>query len=385
MIAWWEQFSKRPLVAHVLRTIERFNTRGGTQLAAAIAYFSILSMVPILMLAFSALALTLTVLMPDALHSITAWIEEYITSVMGPVATDPSVTPEPGSSDPAANLTAQILTVIEGALHNWAAIGIIGLAIGFWFGSNWVGNLKRAVRLLMRSDVDNPGKLLPLPLDVLSNFAGLVAMFIGVAVTFIASSAASTLTEQVGQLLGLAEGPGWSLLLRVVGLLISFAAGTGLFWLLFAWFTPESVSVRHMWVGAAVGSAGLLVLQLAAGLLVQAFSRNLTAVAFGGIIVLMIFLNLFATLILYIAAWLATQAESTTNTEPVEGSGSTAVEGSEPEPIETKPGQLYVSAKVAEQSMGAGLKAGYVVGAATGLGLGALLVGGLRALFGRRR
>lgn len=383
MIAWWEQFSKRPLIAHILRAIERFNTRGGTQLAAAIAYFSVLSMVPILMLAFSALALTLTVLMPDALHSITRWIEDYITSVMGPIATDPNITPEPGTPDPAANLTAQVLRVIEGALNNWAAIGSIGLAIGFWFGSNWVGNLKRAVRLLMRSDVDNPGKLLPLPLDLLSNFAGLIALFVGVAVTFIASSAASTLTEQVGRLLGLDNGPGWSLLLRLIGLLISFAAGTGLFWLLFAWFTPESVSVRHMWIGAAVGSAGLLILQLAAGLLVQAFSRNLTAAAFGGIIVLMIFLNLFATLILFIAAWLATEAEPATIPELV-AADPAAVDQVEPEPVETKPGQIYVSAKVAEQSMGAGLKAGYVVGTATGLGLGALLVGGLRALFGRR-
>ena len=51
---------------------------------------------------------------------------------------------------------------------------------------------------------------------------------------------------------------------------------------------------------------------------------------------------------------------------------------------EVKPGQLYVSSKVAEKSMGAGLRAGYAIGAATGIGLGALLVGGIRSLFGRR-
>ncbi|MCA0251105.1 MAG: YihY/virulence factor BrkB family protein [Actinobacteria bacterium] len=356
MITWWEQFSKRPLVAHVLRAIERFNTRGGTQLAAAIAYHSVLSMVPILMLAFAALGMTLTVLMPEALTSITAWIEESLSG--------------------AGNISQQILPVIEDSLNNWATTLTAALAIGFWFGSNWVGNLKRAVRLLMRSDVDNPGKLLPLPLDLLSNFAGLIAMFVGVVVTFITSSAASTLTEQVGRLLGLDNGPGWGLLLRVIGLVISFAAGTGLFWLLFAWFSPERVPGGHMWFGAGVGAAGLLVLQLTAGLLVKAFSRNLTAGVFGGIIILMIFLNLFASLILFIAAWLATQAEPEPEPAPAPEP--------EQEPVETKPGQLYVSAKVAEQSMGAGLKAGYAVGAATGLGLGALLVGGLRLLFGRR-
>ena len=378
MIAWWERFSKRTLVAHMLRAVERFNIRGGNQLAAAIAYHSVLSMVPILMLAFSALALTLTVLMPDALHSITRWIEEALTEALGPVAADPGTAAEPGVTESAENLTAQILAIIEAALTNWAAIGTVGLTIGFWFGSNWVGNLKRAVRLVMRSDVDNPGKLLPLPLDLLSNFAGLIGMFIGVAVTFIASSAASTLTEQAGRLLGLDADQGWSLLLRLIGLVVSFAAGTALFWLLFAWFTPESISVPHMWVGAGVGSAGLLVLQLGAGLLVQAFSRNLAAGVFGATIIVMIFLNLFATLILFIAAWLATEPEPEPEAEE-------AIVMTEPEePVETKPGQLYVSAKVAEQSMGVGLKTGYLVGAATGLGLGALIVGGLRVLFRKR-
>lgn len=359
MIAWWEKFSKQPLVAHLLRAIDRFNLRGGSQLAAAIAYFSVLSVVPILMLGFSLLGMTLTVFMPDALTSIISAVKEML--------------PASGDSD---GVTAQIVGVIEGALRNWLGTLLTASLIGIWFGSNWIGNLKRAARLLMRSDVDNPGKLLPLPLDLLANFAGLVGLFVGVVVTFAASSAASTLTEQVGRLLGIDHGSGWSLLLRVIGLLISFAAGTGLFWLLFSWFAPEPIPGGHLWVGSAVGSAGLLALQLAAGLLVKAFSGNLAAGVFGSTIIVMLFLNLFATLILFIAAWLATEAEPVAEAEPV-------VEV-EPEPVETRPGQLYVSAKVAEQSMGAGLKAGYVVGAATGLGLGAILVGGLRILFGRR-
>lgn len=356
MIAWWERFSKRPLVAHLLRAIERFNTRGGSQLAAAIAYFSILSLVPILMLGFSLLGLTVTVFMPDALASIVTAVNEAL----------------PGNDE----VSRQIVKVIEDALRNWLATLLTGSLIGFWFGSNWIGNLKRAARLLMRSDVDNPGKLLPLPLDLLANFAGLVGLFVGVVVTFAASSAASTLTEQVGRLLGIDHGSGWSVLLRVVGLLISFAAGTGLFWLLFSWFAPEPIPGGLLWVGSAVGSAGLLVLQLAAGLLAQAFSNNLAAGVFGVTIIVMLFLNLFATLILFIAAWLATQSEPVAEPEPVPEP--------EVEPVETRPGQLVVSARVAEQSLSAGLKAGYVIGTATGLGLGAVLVGGLRALFGRR-
>ena len=70
MLQWWAEFSQKPFVAHLLRAVERFNVRGGIQLAAAVTYFSVLALVPILMLAFSALGLTLTVLRPEALGTI---------------------------------------------------------------------------------------------------------------------------------------------------------------------------------------------------------------------------------------------------------------------------------------------------------------------------
>ena len=78
ILQWWEVFSQRPFVAHLLRAVDRFNVRGGVQLAAAIAYFSVLSLVPILMLAFSGLGLTLTVLRPEALGQIEQWIHAQL-------------------------------------------------------------------------------------------------------------------------------------------------------------------------------------------------------------------------------------------------------------------------------------------------------------------
>jgi membrane protein len=132
-------------------------------------------------------------------------------------------------------------------------------------------------------------------------------------------------------------------------------------------------------VGALVGASALVVLQSLAGLLVGLFSGNLSAGIFGSVIVLMLFLNLFATLILYVAAWLATGRIPTPNA-PVE------VETvAEAVPVETVPGELYVSSEVARRSLGIGLSTGYAVGAATGVGIGALLVAAIRAVFGRQR
>jgi membrane protein len=358
ILQWWEEFSRRPFVAHLLRAVDRFNVRGGVQLAAAIAYFSVLSLVPILMLAFSGLGLTLTVLRPEALGQIEQWIHAQL------------------AADSA--LGKPIYDVIAGQLNNWASIGVFGLLITIWVSSGWVGNLKRAVRLLMREDVDNPGKQLVMPLDILANFAGLVGLLVGVAATFLTASVATYLGGEVGQWLGFGDSIGWTLLLRLVGLLVSLAAGTALFRLLFGWFSPHPVPSHLAWVGAGIGATGLLVLQALTGYLIGAFSRNLGTLVFASTIVLMLFLNLFATLLLYIAAWLATSEQPRPEPEPLP-------EVEAVEPVESLPGELYVSSEVARKSLGIGLGTGYVVGTATGIGLGAVIVSAISRLFGRRR
>ncbi|MFT4110762.1 YhjD/YihY/BrkB family envelope integrity protein [Propionicimonas sp.] len=357
MLQWWERFSKRPFVAHLLRAVERFNIRGGIQLAAAITYFSVLSLVPILMLAFSALGLTLTVFRPELLGQIEGWLR--------------------GQLDADSDLGKNVYTIINGALTNWASIALPGLAIMIWVGSGWVGNLKRAVRLLMREDVDKPGKQLPMPLDILANFAGLLGILVGVAATFAASGVSTWLAGSVGQWLGFQELPGWSWVLRVLGLLVSFAVGVVLFRLLFGWFSPGPVPSHLAWVGAAIGSLGLIVLQSLTGYLIGAFSRNLGFAVFGSTLVLMLFLNLFATLMLYIAAWLATNDAPAPEPTPLP-------EIEAEQPVEARPGELSVSSEVARRSLGIGLGTGYVVGAATGLGVGAVLTSILARLFGRR-
>lgn len=45
---------RQPIVAHLLRAAERFNDRLGNQFGAAITYFSFLSLIPIMMVAFAA-------------------------------------------------------------------------------------------------------------------------------------------------------------------------------------------------------------------------------------------------------------------------------------------------------------------------------------------
>jgi membrane protein len=358
MLQWWEEFSKRPWVAHILRTVERFNVRGGGLFAAAVAYFSVLSLVPVLMMAFSVLGMVLTVFDPPLLEA------------LGSRLTD--------SLDAYGDLGQKLLLpLIRKALSDWAAILGFGLVLGFWTGANWIGNLKRACRALMREDYDNPPKQLILPLDVLVNFVALLMLFVGVAVSWAASTVATVLGREVGQWLGVSGHLGWSLLIRGVGLLLSLAVATLLFWWMFRWFALTPVPARLLWIGALVGAVPLVLLQTLAGYLIGFFTNNPSAALFGPVIILMIFLNLFATLILYVAAWLATA-------HPEPAVESAEDEAPEPEPAESRPGELTVSSTVAEKSMGVGLATGYTVGTATGIGLGALLAALLGWAAGRK-
>ena len=352
MIAWWQRVSSRPVVAHLLRAGERFGSRLGSQFAAGIAYFSVVSLVPILMLCFSALGLAMTVFFPRALTDIEKFVQDSLS----------------GQKQMAGD---QILDVVTGALHNWAAIGSTGLIVALWIGGNWIGNLKRAIRVQLRPELGTPEKRLIWPLDVLSNLGMLLVMLVGIIVT----SAAIPLTSMIGSDTVAALGlPAWlgTWALKVVSLVVSLAAGAGLFWMLLRLCAVDPMPHRAVLIGSLIGSVGLAALQFVVAYLIVVFSRNASSALFGPAIVLMLFLNLFATLILLVAAWVGTWQPP----------GQKAGEEDEAALVEPEPDEVLADGRirpeVAEHALRAGLGAGYVVGAATGVGLGALVVRMLR-------
>ncbi|MDR1833867.1 MAG: YihY/virulence factor BrkB family protein [Propionibacteriaceae bacterium] len=275
----WGKAKNTHVVAHIIRAFRRYTLRNGSQLAAGIAYFSFVSIVPVLMLVFSAIGLTLTVIQPQILDNFEAAIRQLLQTELNPT----------GNPD----LVDQIVRPIEESLHNWAALGLVGLAIALWFGSTWMGNLKRAIRVQLRPELGEPEERLPLPLDLAANLGILLVLFVGVMVTFIAMWGAFTLGSVVGY-------P------KTLSVLVSVVAGTLVFYLMFRLFSIERLPRRAIWEGSVLGGLGLGLLQLVATGLFQLLSHNLTAVTFGSVIVLMIFMNLFANLALITAAWIGT-------------------------------------------------------------------------------
>jgi membrane protein len=279
-----------PVVAHVLRMNTRYATRLGNQFAGAITYFSLLAMVPILMVAFSACGFTLTVLRPDLLERVQAAI---VVQLQG--------APE--------HLQAQLTGLIEGLLRNWASVGLVGLFSSMYTSAGWAGNLKSAVRAQTRPLFDMKERKHFILMEVLLNLAILLGLLIILAVTFALAVMATSLTGAIVHWLALDKVPGISVLLRIVGAILSAIAGWAMFVYLYKVLPEQTFSFRIIAWGALIGSAGLFVLQYLTGFLMGKFSGNPAAAVFGPVIVLMLFFNLFARLNLYVAAWIATSVQ----------------------------------------------------------------------------
>lgn len=278
---------RRPWVAHLLRMQYRYGNRLGNQFAGAITYFSVLALVPLLMIVFAGLGFFLTVVHPDVLPQAMDQVNERLAG-MGP------------------DLQTQIGSVIESFLFNWRAIGIVGLLSALYSSAGWAGNLKSAIRAQTRPEFDQVEDQPNIVLGTVVNLVLLVGLIVLVPVTFAIANASTTLTGWLLGVLNLEGMAGVGVALRVVGLLASVVSGWLLFLYLLTVFPARSFPFRYKAGAAVIGSVGLAVLQYLTSFLVSSFLGNPTAALFGPVIVLMLFLNLFARLILYAAAWMAT-------------------------------------------------------------------------------
>ena len=351
-------------VAHLLRAVDRFSSRLGNQFAAAITYFSVLAIVPVLMIAFSILGLTIEVLRPDLAYTLLQAIEARLQTVNG---------------------AEEIAATLVDTLKNWRGVGIVALLSAGYAGTGWVGNIRQAINAMWGSDGIKPTA----PAGVGGwvaylgkNLAILVGLVVLGALTVGVSLSATAAQSLVLGWLGLAKSGLASVLTVVAALVLSLLSGWALFLYLY-WILPrDRRPPRDIARGALFGSIGLAALQYFAGTLNGILLHNAAAAIFGPIIVLMLSLNIFATLVMLGAAWTAT----TEVDEPL------AVDGGDPVatmlPLAENPyvtGQVLVPQRVAKRGVTFGIVAGYALGGAAGVGLGAVLGRLAGAVAHRRR
>jgi membrane protein len=225
--AWW---------ASLRRTVREFQNDKLTDWAAALTYYSMLSLFPML--------IVLTALLGLVGSSATQPLIDNIEQMV------------PGQS---RELLVSAVRELEGSSSTAGPLAIIGLLAALWAASGYVGAFIRASNSIYDIDEGRPiWKTIPLRLGLT---LGLVVLLAAAAVGVVTTGG---IAERTGQLLGVGSSAVfvWDLAKwPVLALLISLAFAL-LYWAApnvrhpgFRWLTPGSALAVVVWIVASLGFA----------------------------------------------------------------------------------------------------------------------------------
>lgn len=284
---WWKVVAARPRIAHLLRAGQRFSSRLGNQFAAAITYFSFLSLVPVLMVSFSAAGFALSS-RPD-----------WIADIKGEVT---AILPE-------GQLSTAISSFIDQAVDQRLAVGLVGLAVALYSGLSWMGNVRNALRAQWlprwgQQPVDSRPIWKQYAVDLLTLGGLAVAILTSVLLTTVGTAA----QDLVVGWLNIAPGSVLRAVLAVGPFVVAIVGGTGIFAWIYTMLPPKSERTprRFLLIGSLLMAVSFEVLKAALTLLVTRMSSSPSGIVFGSVIGLLLFFNLVARVFLFIAAYLAT-------------------------------------------------------------------------------
>ena len=294
-------FKAIPSVAHVIRAVDRFNDRLGSQFGAAITYFSFLSLIPILMVSFAAVGFVLAS-NPDLL---TELINKIVSSI----------------SDP--NLAMTLKNTVNTAIQQRTTVGLTGLAIALYSGISWMGNLREAIRAQSREVWErNPQDQEKFYFRYLRDFISLTGLVIALIVSLSFTSIAGAAQASIVRALGL-DGIEWLRpVMTAIALSISIMANYLLFLWIFLVLPRHKPKKKALLRGTLIAAIGFEVIKFVMTWTLPSLARSPSGAAFGSVIGLMAFFYFFARLTLFCAAWIATANYD----------GDTTVERKNPQP-----------------------------------------------------
>lgn len=270
-----------PWFDHAVRANARNSEVLGGQLAAAITFFGFLSFFPLLALAFAVVGYV-SGAYPDAQGAVTRAVEGAFPNLIG--------------SQPGRINIQDVIDAKAGA----GAIGLLGL---FYSGLGWLDALRAALRRVFGTS--------QLPLNLVKKKAIDVALLIGLGLALLASlvvtTLATALTSQVLGSVGLDDKPVSLALLKVLSVALALLADTTLFALLLSRLSGAHQPWRQVRSAAFLGAVGFELLKLVGTFLVARTTHNPVYAAFGVVVGLLIWINLVSQLLMFVAAWAATQ------------------------------------------------------------------------------
>lgn len=268
---------------HLARAVNRYLEYGGYHYVASITYFSLFSLVPILMVAVSVAGFVLA--------SQPELIEEMLHAITGTL---------PGALGDRAG---ELLT---GFVEQRTSVGVIGLVIGLYSGWNWMNALRDALTALWGQNRSDLPLLRTIAVDLLALLGLAAALLVSFAITISGTALGGYLLRLAG-----VDDTSWGHdLLSAASVPLALLAD----WLVFLWVLTrlprQRVGVRSAVRGAIALAIGFELLKQAGGIYLQLIGDSPTGVAFGSVIGLIFFISLVARMLVFVTAWTATARDA---------------------------------------------------------------------------
>ncbi|MER7014071.1 inner membrane protein YhjD [Saccharopolyspora sp. NPDC000359] len=274
---------KHAWLDRLIRAFERYQKQYGDYYAAAITYFSVLALVPLLMIAFAVAGFVLA-----GNPGLLARLQDSITSAV----------PSPAMSE-------MLTGVVEQAIHQAGAVGVIGLLAALYSGLGWMTNLREA----LTAQWTQVPSAQPMWRRMVSDLLSLVGLGAAMAVSF-GISALGGLGLRLFELVGIEHTAAAVLALRALTTLLSLAAS----WLVFLWVLARlprtPVTLRSAVWGALFAAVGFEILKQVAVIYLNSVTSSPAGAAFGPILGLLVFANLTSRFVLFVTAWTASAPEN---------------------------------------------------------------------------
>ncbi|PSR67257.1 inner membrane protein YhjD [Nocardia sp. MDA0666] len=279
----------RPWLDHAVRAGGSYQRQRGDYFAAGITYFTVLSLFPLLMVAFAVAGFVLA-RDPHLLEELRDKIVENIPGSFG----------------------GQVNDLIDQAIKSRTSVGLIGLFIAAYSGLGWMANLRAALTEQWEQPA-HEGNWFKTKLSDLMALAGLgVAMVVSLGLSALSSSG---LALQLLESVGLDKAPGVSWLLRLLTLVLAVLASWAVFVWIIARLPRQPVTFRSAVRAAFIAAIAFEIWKQVASFYLQKVLTSPAGVAFGSIIGLMVFAYITARIILFATAWAATARENEVEAE----------------------------------------------------------------------
>ncbi|WP_328606337.1 inner membrane protein YhjD [Amycolatopsis sp. NBC_00345] len=268
---------------HLIRANDSFSENYGNHYAAAITYFSVLSVIPILMVAFAVVGI----------------------AVGGDQAVIKQINDGINSSVP-EGLRGLVGQITDAAIKSGSGIGIFGLLIALYSGIGWMANLRDA----LTAQWGQEKKQQPLVTTTLKDLLSLLGLALALVVSFALTAAGSGIGKLLLELVGLEDQAWAKFLLTAATIVLGLVANTLVFLWVIARLPRERVALRSAVKGAIFAAVGFVILQQVATYYLVSVTKSPSAALFGPVIGLLVFANLVSRFLLFVTAWTATAREN---------------------------------------------------------------------------